>query len=83
MYFFATGTITHPDHIGEHMEAETRVLNELRDEGLVLDAFRKTTGGVVSFLEAESLEEAKAGMGRLPFVALGLMTFDYAEVVQL
>jgi hypothetical protein len=83
MYFFATGMITHPDQIGPHMEEETRVLNELRDSGLVREAFRKMTGGVVSFLEAESLEEAEAGMARLPFVALGLMTFDYAEVVEL
>jgi hypothetical protein len=41
------------------------------------------TGGVVSFVEAESLEHAEAGLARLPFVALGLMTFDYVEVVEL
>jgi hypothetical protein len=83
MYFFATGTITQPDQIGPHMEEETRVLNELRDAGLVREAFRKVTGGVVSLLEAESLEEAEAGMARLPLVALGLMMFEYAEVVEL
>ncbi len=39
--------------------------------------------GVISFLQASSLEEAPEHMGRLPFVALGLMTFDYAELVEL
>jgi uncharacterized protein YciI len=84
MYFLATGTITQPGKIGAHMQEETRVLNELREQGIVKEAFRKTAGpGVIGILQAASLEEASAQMGRLPFVALGLMTFDYTELTEL
>jgi hypothetical protein len=39
--------------------------------------------GVIGILQATSLEEARAHMGRLPFVALGLMTFQCAELIEL
>lgn len=84
MYFFATGTITQPDKIGPHMQEETRVLNKLREEGIVREAFRRTAGhGVLGIFEAASLEELQAQLGRLPFVALGFMTFEYTEVTEL
>jgi uncharacterized protein YciI len=84
MYILATGTLTQPAQIGPHQEEETRVLNELREQGIVKEAFRRTAGpGVISILEASSLEEAQANMTRLPFVALGLMTFEYTELAEL
>jgi hypothetical protein len=84
MYFLATGTLTDPSQIGPHQQEETRVLTELREQGLVREAFRKATGpGVIGILHAPSLEEVQAHMGRLPFVALGLMTFEYTELVEL
>src|ERR1039457_5080981 len=79
MYFLATGTITQPDQIGPHMQEETRVLNELRELGLVREAFRKTAGpGVIGILQAASLDEARAQMGMLPFVALARVSDDHA-----
>ena len=84
MYILATGTLTQPGQIGPHQQEETRVLNELREQGLVKEAFRKAVGpGVISILQAASLEEARAHMGRLPVVALGLMTFEYTELIEL
>jgi uncharacterized protein YciI len=84
MYFLATGTLTDPSQIGPHQQEETRVLTELREQGLVREAFRKAAGpGVISILEASSLEEAQAQMSRLPFVALGLLTFEYIELIEL
>jgi hypothetical protein len=84
MYILATGTLTQPGQIGPHQQEETRVLNELRKQGIVKEAFRKAAGhGVISILQASSLEEAQEHMGRLPFVALGLMTFEYAELIEL
>ncbi|AWS45562.1 hypothetical protein [Streptosporangium sp. 'caverna'] len=84
MYFVATGTITHPDEIGPHMPEEIRVLDELREQGVVKEVFRLAVGsGVINILEAGSLEEARAHLGRLPFVALGFMNFEYAEVARL
>jgi muconolactone delta-isomerase len=84
MYFFATGAVSQPDQLGPHRAEEDRVLAELRNEGVVREAFRRTAGpGVISILEAPSLEEAQAQMGRLPFVALGFMSFEYTEVTPL
>jgi muconolactone delta-isomerase len=84
MYFFATGHVTSPDKIGPFLEEEKRVLSELRQQGLVREAFTPVGGhGVISFLEASSLQEAREQMSRLPFVAHGLMTFDYTEVAEL
>jgi uncharacterized protein YciI len=84
MYFFATGHVTSPDKIGPFLEEEKRVLSELRQQGLVREAFTPVGGhGVISILEAPSLQEAREQMNRLPFVAHGLMTFDYTEIAEL
>jgi uncharacterized protein YciI len=84
MFFLATGTLSDPSQIGPHQQEENRVLAELREQGLVREAFRKADGpGVIGVLEAASLEEAEAHMGRLPFVALGLLSFEYTELVEL
>jgi hypothetical protein len=84
MYFLATGTLTRPGEIGPHQQEENRVLGELREQGLVREAFRRAGGpGVIGILHAASLEEAQASMGRLPFVALGLLTFEYTELIEL
>jgi hypothetical protein len=85
MHFLATGTLTNPSQISaaQH-EEETRVLTGLREQGLVREAFRKADGpGVISILQAPSLQEAQAQMSTLPFVALGLLAFEYTELVEL
>ena len=85
MYLLATGTLIDPSQISpaQHQE-ETRVLTGLRELGLVREAFRRADGpGVISILQAPSLQEAQAQMSRLPFVALGLLTFEYTELVEL
>jgi hypothetical protein len=84
MYFLATGTLTDLAQAGPHQQEEDRVLAELREQGLVREAFRRAAGpGVIGILQASSLEEAQAHMGRLPFVALGLLTFEYTELIEL
>jgi uncharacterized protein YciI len=84
MYFFATGHLLSPDQIGPLMEEEKRVLSELRQQGLVREAFTPVSGhGVISILEAPSLQEAREQMNRLPFVAHGLLTFEYTEITEL
>jgi muconolactone delta-isomerase len=84
VYFFVTGTVTRPDQLAPHAAEETRVLNELRQEGTVREAFRRTSGhGVVGIFVGPSLEEVQAQISRLPFVALGLLHFDYTEVTEL
>jgi muconolactone delta-isomerase len=84
VYFFATGHVTRPDEIGPHLEEEKRVLADLRQQGLVREAFTPVGGhGVISILQGPSLDEVRAQMNRLPFVAHGLMTFDYTEITEL
>lgn len=84
MYFFATGTITQPDKIGPHLQEESQILKELREDGIVREAFRRTAGpGVIGIFEADSLEELRVQLRRLPFEALGFMTFEYTEVTEL
>jgi hypothetical protein len=85
MYFLATGILTDPSQIspGQH-EEETRVLTGLREQGLVREAFRKADGpGVISILQAPTLQEAQAQMSTLPFVTLGLLSFEYTELLEL
>jgi hypothetical protein len=84
MYFFATGHVTHPDQVGPLLEEEKRVLSDLRREGVVREAFTPAGGhGVISILEAPGLTEAREQMNRLPFVAHGLLSFDFTEVTEL
>lgn len=64
MDFLATGAIVHPDKIEPLMAEESRVLNELRAEGIVTAAFRRVSGsGVVSFVRGDSLDEVDAFKG--------------------
>jgi uncharacterized protein YciI len=84
MYFFATGNVIHPEQIGHYLDEEKAVLAELRQQGLIREAFTRTgSHGVISILEAPTLEDARTQMNRLPFVAHGIMTFDYTELTEL
>jgi uncharacterized protein YciI len=84
VYFFATGRVTQPAEIGRYREEEKRVLAELREQGVVREAFSPAAGhGVISILEGSSLEDVQAQLARLPFVAHGLLVFEYTEVVPL
>ncbi len=84
MYFFATGTITAPDRIGPHLDEETRVLDELRAQGTVKEAFRYTDKhGVIGIFEGADLDEVRKQIQRLPFVSLGFLTFEYTPVSEL
>jgi uncharacterized protein YciI len=84
MYFFVTATMTHPEKAADYREEETRVLNQLRAEGVVTAAYLRTDGqGLVGIVQGADLADVKAQVERLPFVANGLTAFDYAEVVPL
>jgi len=84
MYFFVTGHVTRPAEVGRYLEEEKRVLEELREQGVVREAFSPAAGhGVIGILAGPSLESVQAQMARLPFVAYGLLTFEYTEVTPL
>ncbi len=42
-----------------------------------------TAAGLVGIVQGADLDDVKTHLGRLPFVANGLMAFEYAEVVPL
>jgi uncharacterized protein YciI len=70
--------------VGRYLEEKKRVLAELREQGVVREAFSPAAGhGVISILEGSSLEDVQAQLARLPFVAHGLLVFEYTEVVPL
>jgi hypothetical protein len=82
MYFFVTATLIQPEKDAEFRDEETRVLNGLRAEGVVTSAYLRTDGGgLVGIVQGTDLAEVQTRLGRLPFVANGLMAFEYAEVV--
>jgi muconolactone delta-isomerase len=63
---------------------EDQVVDELRTEGTVSAAYRRTDGaGVLGIAHGTDLEAVKAQLARLPFVAHGFIEFEYAEVVAL
>ncbi|MFE7789778.1 hypothetical protein [Streptomyces sp. NPDC057460] len=79
-----TGTVTDPSGLGAHAEGEARVLRELKADGVVLSAFRRhDQPGAFLLVEAESLQDAQDKLGRLPYAANGLLTFDYIEISRL
>ena len=84
MYLYVTGTVTDPGGLAPHAEGEARVLRELKADGVVLSAFRRhDRPGAFLIVEADSLQDAQQKLGRLPYAANGLLTFEYVEVSRL
>ena len=52
-----------------------KILADLKGEGVIEHAYRRRQGpGVFIIANARDLGDAQRQLGRLPFVALGLMT---------
>jgi uncharacterized protein YciI len=81
MHLHVTGTVTDRDALAAHPEEERRVLGELKAEGTVVIALRRhDRPGAFLVVEAESLDDARRRLARLPYVAKGLLALDYTEV---
>jgi hypothetical protein len=79
--FHATGAVSDPSKIGPFIDEEMKILADLKGEGVVEHAYRRSQGpGVYLIVNADDLEDAQQQLGRLPFVALGLMTLDFIPV---
>jgi hypothetical protein len=84
MYFLATGVFTDRSKLGPLLQAERDKLHELQREGVVPSAYyRPDGGGVVLILQVPNVEEAHRRMGELPFAKVGLLVFEFAELVPL
>ncbi|WP_329535466.1 YciI family protein [Streptomyces sp. NBC_01450] len=80
-----TGTVTaEREQLVPHAEEEARVLRRLKADGVVLCSFRRTDKpGAFLIVEADSLDSARERLDQLPYVANGLLTFEFIEVDRL
>lgn len=85
MHLHGTGTFTDFDKVGPYWEEEMRVVAELTSEGILKSLYRKVSDapGVFSIVEAKDLEDAYKQVGRLPFVANGLLEWQFVEIEQM
>jgi muconolactone delta-isomerase len=84
MIVLAKGSITKPDALAPHVNAEMRVVEELKAEGIMKAVYRRAAGpGVYLLLEGSSLNAIRDRVDTLPFVVEGLMTLDYEEIYEI
>jgi hypothetical protein len=78
--FHVTGAVD-PSKIGPYIDEKMKILADLKGEGVVEHAYRRSQGpGVFLIVSASNLGDAQQQLGRLPFVAEGLMTLDFIPV---
>lgn len=84
MKVLAIGAITKqptPEQQAEIMPKEVPATLQLYlDAKIELFWFRQDKLGVVFYMQAESVEAAKAEVDKLPLTAAGLMTFEFIPV---
>jgi hypothetical protein len=84
MIAIARGSITEPDKLGPFIDDETRVVEQLKAEGVMKTVYRRAAGpGTIIILEGQSMDAMKERMNTLPFVLEGLMTLEYEEVYEI
>lgn len=81
MLVFARGSITNRDALAPYRDEETRAVAQLKADGVMKAAYRRTAEpGVYVVLEGSSIDAVAKRLSTLPFVAEGLMTLDYEEI---
>ena len=81
MIAIARGSIIEPDKLGPFIDDETRVVEQLKAEGVMKALYRRAAGpGVVMLFEGESMDAVRERTNTLPFVVEGLMTLECEEV---
>jgi hypothetical protein len=84
MIVFARGSITKPDALGPYIDAEMRVVEELKAEGVMKAVYRRAAGpGVYLILEGSTVDFIRERVDTLPFVVERLMTLDYEEIYEI
>ncbi len=85
MFVIAKGSITRPDALAPHLDDEMRVMRDLKDEGLIKSAYRRSAGpGFYFILEGPSIDAVRQQIDTtLPFVIENLATLDYDEVYEI
>jgi uncharacterized protein YciI len=84
MIVFARGSITNRDALAPHREEELRAVAQLKADGVMKAAYRRTAEpGVYLVLEGSSVDAVAERVNTLPFVVEGLMTVDYEQIHEL
>jgi hypothetical protein len=85
MIVIATGSITRPDALAPHLDDEMRVMRDLKAEGLIKSAYRRSAGpGFYFILEGPSIDAVREQIDTtLPFVIENLATLDYDEIYEI
>ena len=84
MYVLATGTFNDREKLGPSLESEVTKIHELRDRGLTLGAYRRADDSGAEFLlDVTSEQEARELINQLPFARAGVLSFTYAELLEL
>jgi hypothetical protein len=85
MFVIAKGSITRPDALAPHLDDEMRVMRDLKAEGLIKSAYRRSAGpGFYFILEGPSIDAVREQIDTtLPFVIENLATLDYDEIYEI
>jgi len=84
MIFFGDARFTPGADYAPHLEDEKRAVNDMREQGFIIQLFRRLDDtGALLILEDDSPESATDRLNTLPFVRLGLMTIPVTEIEQL
>jgi NAD(P)H dehydrogenase (quinone) len=81
----AKGSVTRPDALAPHLDDEMRVLRELKAQGLIKSAYRRSAGpGFYFILEGPSIDAVRDRVdANLPFVIENLATLEYDEIYEI
>jgi hypothetical protein len=82
--FHATGTVSEPAKLGPYVDEEMKILADLKGEGVVEHSYRRSQApGVLLIVNAADAADAQRQLARLPFVTLGLLTFDLTPIYEI
>ena len=85
MIVIGKGSMIRPDALTPHIiDAEMRVLGQLKADGVIKSAYRCAAApGVYVILEGSSIDAVRERVDTLPFVVEGLLTFGFDEIYEI
>ena len=85
MFVIAKGSITRPDALAPHLDDEMRVMRDLKAEGVIKSAYRRSAGpGFYFILEGPSIDSVRERIDTtLPFVIENLATLEYDAIYEI
>jgi hypothetical protein len=82
MLVLAIGTFATTEKVAPFLPAEVAMVHKLRDEGIVLTAYRVANRpSALLTLQVKSVADARERFEQLPLFKAGLVSFEFAELV--